>query len=124
MTEKKFAFKNFEISKTKKFLNEVKLYEIDINRSDDLDESNLFYVYSDSKDNIIQIVNKLNELHEENEVLKQQNRELTQQNREFRGELQDKKRLEKEIDPLRDLILHMGYTIKNENGIISLEWKG
>lgn len=39
-------------------------------------------------------------------------------------ELQEKnKRLKGKIQQLTDLILHMGYTIKNENGIITLEWK-
>jgi len=69
MTEKRFGFESFEISKTDKFLDEVKLYEIDKNHSDDLDESNLFYVYSTSEENIIQLVDKLNELAEENKQL-------------------------------------------------------
>jgi len=72
MTEKRFGFESFEISKTDKFLDEVKLYEIDKNHSDDLDESDLFYVYSDSEENIIQIVDKLNELYKENQKLKGQ----------------------------------------------------
>ena len=70
MTEKRFGFKRFEISKTDRFLDKVKLYEIDKNHSDDLDESDLFYVYSDSEENIIQLVDKLNELAEENQRLK------------------------------------------------------
>ena len=72
MSEKEFKFKNFEISGTDSFLNEVKLYEIDNNPSDELDESNLFYVYSDSEDNIIQIVEKLNKLSEEKQKLNKQ----------------------------------------------------
>lgn len=73
MSEKEFKFKSFEISGTDSFLNEVKLYEIsNIHHSDDLDESNLFYVYSDSEDNIIQIVEKLNKLSEEKQKLNKQ----------------------------------------------------
>lgn len=72
MSEKEFKFKSFEISGTDSFLNEVKLYEIDDNHSDELDESNLFYVYSDSEDNIIQIVGKLNKLSEEKQKLNKQ----------------------------------------------------
>lgn len=55
------------------------------------------------------IVNELNEkerLQEENEELKEKN-----------------KHLGKKIQQLEDLIIHMGYTIKNENGIITLELK-
>ena len=33
------------------------------------------------------------------------------------------KTLKEETQQLKDLILHMGYTIKNENGIITLELK-
>ena len=84
MTEKKFDFKSFEISKTERFLNEVKLYEIDINHSDELDESNLFYVYSDSEANIIQIVEKLNELNNENTELNSENTNLIIDNKELK----------------------------------------
>lgn len=78
MTKKEYEFRSFEISKTENFLNKVKLYEIsNINYSDDLDESNLFYVYSDSEENIIQIVDKLNELHEEKEILEVQLKSAT-----------------------------------------------
>lgn len=73
---KRFGFESFEISKTDRFLDEVKLYEIDKNHSDDLDESDLFYVYSDSEVNIIQLVDKLNELNDENKELQQKNKEL------------------------------------------------
>ena len=75
MTEKQFMFNSFFID----YMlggKELKLYEIDNNPSDDLDESNLFYVYSTSEENVKQIVNKLNELSDENEELKKHIKEL------------------------------------------------
>ncbi|MBQ2832379.1 hypothetical protein [Methanobrevibacter sp.] len=70
MTENRFIFNSFVIEHMLGD-KELKLYEIDNNPSDDLDESNLFYVYSTSDENIKSIVNKLNELTEEIGQLKQ-----------------------------------------------------
>ena len=67
MTEKRFIYNKFDIFGNSE---ELKLYEIDNNPSNDLDDSNLFYVYSDSEANIKNIVDKLNTLTEENEQLK------------------------------------------------------
>lgn len=70
MIEKRFNFREFEITANKLFINNLKLYEIDNNPSDDLDFSNLFVVYSESKENIEFLVHKLNELSDENDKLK------------------------------------------------------
>ena len=69
MTEKRFIYNIFDITGDFEE-DELKLYEIDNNPSNDLDESNLFYVYSNSEANIKNIVDKLNTLTEENEQLK------------------------------------------------------
>ena len=75
MTEKRFKFRRFDVDVAN--INEIALYEIDNNPSDDLDESNLFYVYSTTDVNVQDIVDKLNnqkeqikELKKENELLK------------------------------------------------------
>ena len=74
MTEnKRFIYNKFDISGN---FEGLKLYEIDNNPSNDLDESNLFYVYSDSEVHIKNIVNKLNVLIDENEQLKQENERI------------------------------------------------
>lgn len=73
MTEnKRFIYNKFDIVGNFEE-NELKLYEIDNNPSNDLDESNLFYVYSNSEANIENIVDKLNTLTNENEQLKKEN---------------------------------------------------
>ena len=69
MVKKRFVYNIFDI--TGDFEEDkLKLYEIDNNPSDDLDESNLFYVYSFSEYNIKSIVDKLNSLVNENEHIK------------------------------------------------------
>ena len=71
MVKKRFVYNIFDI--TGDFEEDkLKLYEIDNNPSDDLDESNLFYVYSFSEYNIKSIVDKLNSLVNENEQLKKE----------------------------------------------------
>ncbi len=62
MTEKRFKFRRFDVDIAN--MNEIALYEIDNNPSNDLDDSNLFYVYSTTDANVQQIVDKLNELSE------------------------------------------------------------
>ena len=66
----------------------------------------------------------LNELAEDNEnitLLAQHNYE---ESKSIINRYIDKiKILERTNEQLRDLILHMGYTIKNENGTITLELK-
>ena len=71
MTENRFIYNKFNIVGDFE-KNELKLYEIDNNPLNDLDESNLFYVYSDSEANIENIVDKLNTLTDENEQLKKE----------------------------------------------------
>ena len=56
MIKKRFQFKRFDVDVEN--INEIALYEIDNNPSDDLDESNLFYVYSTTDVNIQNIVDK------------------------------------------------------------------
>jgi len=63
MTEKRFEFRRFYVDIAN--INEIALYEIDNNPSDDLDDSNLFYVYSTTDANVQQIVDKLNSQEEE-----------------------------------------------------------
>lgn len=58
MTEKRFKFRRFDVDVEN--INEITLYEINNNPSDDLDESNLFYVYSTTDANVQDIVDKLN----------------------------------------------------------------
>lgn len=62
MTKKRFEFKRFYVDVAN--INKIALYEIDNNPSDDLDDSNLFYIYSTTDANVQQIVDKLNELSE------------------------------------------------------------
>lgn len=63
MTEKRFKFRRFDVDVEN--INEIALYEIDNNPSDDLDESNLFYVYSTTDANVQNIVDKLNKQDDE-----------------------------------------------------------
>lgn len=72
MNEKQFIFREFEISPTDDFINNLKLYEIDSKNPSSFDYSNYFVVYCDSEENVKSIVNKLNELTYENERLKAQ----------------------------------------------------
>ena len=76
MFKKRFVYNIFDITEDFEEDN-LKLYEIDNNPSDDLDESNLFYMYSSSESNIKSIVDKLNSLVNENEQLKSENKRLT-----------------------------------------------
>lgn len=62
MINKRFKFRRFDVDIAN--INEIALYEIDNNPSDDLDDSNLFYVYSTTDANVQDIVDKLNELSE------------------------------------------------------------
>ena len=82
MTEKRFIYNMFDITGNFEE-NKLKLYEIDNNPSDDLDESNLFYMYSSSESNIKSIVDKLNSLVNENEQLKMQLQNTSAQRDEF-----------------------------------------
>ncbi len=68
MTEKRFKFRRFNVDIAN--INEIVLYEIDNNPSDDLDESNLFYVYSTIDANVQHIVDKLNSQEETIQRLK------------------------------------------------------
>ena len=70
MTKKIFQYTAFDIVMNFK-RNELKLYEIDNNQKDDFDESDLFHVYSTSEANVESIVDKLNELIDDKEQLKQ-----------------------------------------------------
>lgn len=63
--ENRFTYNMFYMEG--KFDGELKLYEINNNMSDYL---NLFYVYSDSEEEIKSLVDKLNAFVEENEKLK------------------------------------------------------
>lgn len=69
MIKKRFQFKRFDVDVEN--INEIALYEIDNNPSDDLDESNLFYVYSTTDVNIQNIVDKLNSQDEQIKELQQ-----------------------------------------------------
>lgn len=104
MTEKRFIYDKFDIVGDFEE-NELKLYEIDNNPSNDLDESNLFYVYSTSDENIKSIVNKLNELTEESEQLRLQLNLCSDQRNEFhRGARENANcigKLEKENEQLK-----------------------
>lgn len=71
MTEKQFKFKRFDVDIAN--INEIALYEIDNNPTDDLDESNLFYVYSTTDTNVQQIIDKLNSQEEQIKELLQDN---------------------------------------------------
>ena len=82
MTEKQFIYNMFDVAGDFEE-NKLKLYEIDNNPSDDLDESNLFYMYSSSESNIKSIVDKLNSLVNENEQLKMQLQNISAQRDEF-----------------------------------------
>ena len=69
----------------------------------------------------------LNDLNDDNGYLKKSVNEqqveidyLAHLNGEFKEE---NEKLKQELQQLKDLILHLGYTIKNENGTISLELK-
>ena len=79
---------------------ELKLYEIDNNPSDDLDESNLFYVYSTSEENVKQIVNKLNELVDENEQLRHDATVLILSNQEYRKENDELKQYKQAVSDI------------------------
>lgn len=63
MSKKRFKFRRFDVDIAN--INEIALYEIDNNPADDLDDSNLFYVYSTTDANVQQIVDKLNSQEEE-----------------------------------------------------------
>lgn len=63
MSKKRFKFKRFDVDIAN--INEIALYEIDNNPGDDLDDSNLFYVYSTTDANVQDIVDKLNSQEEE-----------------------------------------------------------
>lgn len=62
MIKERFEFRRFDVDVTN--IDEISLYEIDNNPSDELDESNLFYVYSTTDANVQQIVDKLNNQEE------------------------------------------------------------
>ena len=99
MTEKRFMFNSFFID----YMlgdKELKLYEIDNNPSDDLDESNLFYVYSTSEENVKQIVNKLNELVDENEQLRHDATVLILSNQEYRKENDELKQYKQAVSDI------------------------
>lgn len=104
MTEKRFIYNMFDITGDFEE-NKLKLYEIDNNPSDDLDESNLFYMYSSSESNIKSIVDKLNSLVNENEQLKMQLQNTSAQRDEFlRGARENANRvgkLKKENEELK-----------------------
>ena len=104
MTEKRFIYNMFDITGNFEE-NKLKLYEIDNNPSDDLDESNLFYMYSSSESNIKSIVDKLNSLVNENEQLKMQLQNTSAQRDEFlRGARENANRvgkLKKENEELK-----------------------
>ena len=74
MTEKRFRFRRFDVDIAD--INEIALYEIDNNPSDDLDDSNLFYVYSTTDANVQDIVDKLNSQEERIQELESENRML------------------------------------------------
>lgn len=78
MTEKQFIFREFEISPTNDFINNLKLYEIDNDNASSFDYSNYFVVYCDSEENVKSIINKLNELTHENNQLKREKKRYKQ----------------------------------------------
>lgn len=71
MTEKRFEFRRFYVDIAN--INEIALYEIDNNPSDDLDDSNLFYVYSTTDADVQAIVDKLNR---QNRLLNKQDNQI------------------------------------------------
>lgn len=71
MIKKRFKFRRFDVDVAN--IDEIALYEIDNYPSDELDESNLFYVYSTTDANVQQIVDKLNTQEERIRELLQDN---------------------------------------------------
>lgn len=97
----------------------------DYNFSDILDNGKWIGIcHVDCEDDF---VNKFNSLHEENQHLRQildLGKTDAKSVVDVLNTQQKKIRtVSKENQQLRDLILHMGYTIKNENGNITLELK-
>lgn len=91
MIEKRFIYNKFDISGN---FEGLKLYEIDNNPSNDLDESNLFYVYSDSEVHIKNIVDKLNTLIDESNQLEQKIKSINEILKEDIGYVESLKKIE------------------------------
>ena len=142
MTEKRFIYNMFDITGDFEE-NKLKLYEIDNNPSDDLDESNLFYMYSSSESNIKSIVDKLNSLVNENEQLKRDeflrgarenaNRvgKLKKENEELKSELNKQTEITTNLGDFREFItkeqvkLNKDYNrLKEENKKLKQSKKG
>ena len=87
MTEKRFRFRRFDVDIAN--INEIALYEIDNYPDDDLDESNLFYVYSTTDANVQDIVDKLNSQEEEIQRLKKELKNRNKLNNILEGFLLD-----------------------------------
>ena len=71
MTKKRFKFRRFDVDVEN--INKISLYEIDNNPNNDLDKSNLFYVYSLTDANVQAIVDKLNSQEEQIKKLEKEN---------------------------------------------------